>query len=67
MNITDDEIEKLKNSKTESEWNAACDDIKRARKGMYPPDWWPKVQQSGLLREVAARFGKPDRPQITAI
>lgn len=58
MNITDDEIKRLEETKSEAEWNAACDDIKRARGGQYPPDWWPKVSQSGLVRRVATSWNK---------
>lgn len=49
MNITEQELEKLKSTKSETEWNAACDEIKRARGGQYPPDWWTEVVMSGLM------------------
>lgn len=55
-NITDAELEKLKAAKTAAEWNAVCNEIKKARGGQYPNDWWPKVQLSGLMAEVTARF-----------
>ena len=58
MNITDEEIKALEASKNEREWNAECDKIKRARDGQYPPDWWPKVSQSGLMHRVAASWVK---------
>lgn len=57
MNLTDQEMLLLENVKTEAEWNAACDQIKGARKGQYPADWWPRVKLSGLMDRVAARFG----------
>ncbi len=56
-NITEEEIEKLKATNTESEWNTVCDEIKAARGGEYPADWWAKVKQSGLLDEAVRRFG----------
>lgn len=49
MNITEQELEKLKATKSETEWNATCDEIKRARGGEYPPDWWAKVAMSGIM------------------
>lgn len=54
--ITEQELTSLRNAKSESEWNAACDAIKAARAGRYPTDWWPKVQQSGLMAEVMRRW-----------
>lgn len=56
MNITDEEIDKLKKTNNEGQWNAVCDEIKKARGGQYPPDWWSKVKQSGLMDEAIARF-----------
>lgn len=56
-NITDAELEKLKAAKTQGEWNAACDEIKKARGGQYPADWWAKVKLSGIMDEAVARFG----------
>jgi len=55
--ITDEEIDLLKNSKTEVEWNAICDKIKKSRNGHYPPDWWSKVKLSGIIDEAIKRFG----------
>lgn len=52
MNITEAEIDKLKASKNEQAWNAVCDEIKKARAGQYPPDWWAKVMQSGLAANI---------------
>ena len=54
MNLTDQEIEKLKATKSETEWNAMCDEIKRARGGQYPPDWWPRMMMSGLISQIQA-------------
>lgn len=47
-NLTDAEMEKLEACKTEAEWDATCDEIKRARGGDYPPDWFAKVVLAGL-------------------
>lgn len=57
-NITDEEVEKLKNSQTMVEWDAICDEIKKARGGQFPTDWWAKVKQSGIIDEATARFGE---------
>lgn len=56
MNLTDDEMKALKNTKSSVEWNAQCDKIKRARNGEYPPDWWAKIQLSGFMHSVAANW-----------
>ena len=60
MNITDQELEMLSNCLSEEEWGRACDQIKKVRGGQYPPDWWARVKQSGLLTRVLARFGQDD-------
>ena len=52
MNITKDELEKLKSSKTIEEWNITCDAIKKAHGGQYPQDWFNKVMMSGMAAEV---------------
>ena len=52
MNITDKELEKLKATKTVNEWNSTCNEIKKARAGNYPPDWFEKVIISGLISDA---------------
>jgi len=56
MNITNNEIQKLENTKNEVEWNSVCDEIKRARGNKYPPDWWMKVMMSGLAEKARASW-----------
>jgi hypothetical protein len=58
MNLTEAEMIELKNTTNESEWNAVCDKIKAARKGSYPPDWFNKVLLTGVISEIAAKWGK---------
>jgi hypothetical protein len=65
-NITEEELNRLRNSKNEEDWNDACDAIKAARGGRYPSDWWPKVMQSGLSAQVAKNWGQPDAFEIKA-
>lgn len=55
MNLTEAELNELKNTKNETEWNALCDKIKAARKGSYPPDWFNKVLLTGVISEIAAK------------
>jgi hypothetical protein len=57
MNITSSELDRFNNAATEEEWNAACDDIKAARGGQYPPDWYAVVIRGGVLARAQARFG----------
>lgn len=52
MNITTEEVNKLASTKSASEWNAVCDQIKRARGGEYPPDWWNKIMMTGMAAIV---------------
>jgi hypothetical protein len=56
MNLTPQELERLKSSKTSSEWNAACSDIKKARANEYPPDWYEVMLKSGLMNQIVKSF-----------
>lgn len=46
--LTVDEIDSLLRTKSEREWNASVTAIEDARGGHSPPDWWEKVQLTGL-------------------
>lgn len=54
--LTDAEMTRLKNTKTEQEWSDACDAVKAARGGAYPEDWFVKVLASGLMSRVQANW-----------
>jgi hypothetical protein len=54
--LTDAEFDLLTASKSESEWNAACDQVKAARHGAYPSDWWARMQLSGVMFTVFNGF-----------
>lgn len=54
MNLTEAEMDKFRNTKSEREWNAVCDEIKAARNGSYPPDWFAKMMMTGLMSAIAA-------------
>lgn len=56
--LTDDEILRLKNTRNVQEWNAACSDIKKARGGEYPEDWWYKIMSSGLFTQIKQNWGQ---------
>jgi len=56
MNLTDQELEKLKASNSAQEWNSICAEVKRTRNGQYPPDWYPRVMLSGVFLEVQATW-----------
>ena len=58
MKLTDEEVKRLEQAANEAEWDAACDAVKDARDGQYPPDWWERVQLSGLMARVVAGWGK---------
>lgn len=55
MNLTEAELQKLDNCKSEREWNNTCDEIKRARSGQYPPDWYQKMIMSGRVNSIRAK------------
>jgi hypothetical protein len=55
--LTEEELQSLKDSKTEDEWSALCQAVKKARGGQYPLDWFAKVIQSGLSSQKSQSFG----------
>jgi hypothetical protein len=56
MDITQEELTKLANTKSMQEWDNTCDEVKKARGGVYPPDWFPKVMMSGLAKRAQANW-----------
>jgi hypothetical protein len=56
MNLTEAEMTKLRNTKSKSEWNNVCDEIKAARNGTYPPDWLDKIIITGLILAIPATW-----------
>jgi len=54
--ITEEEIELLKASMSDEDWNNACSQIKEAHGG-YPSDWWSRVMASGLGDEIMNKWG----------
>lgn len=57
MNLTEKEIQDLKDSESVEGWNKVLDKIKATRQGQYPPDWWPVVMASGVAADTAAKWG----------
>lgn len=55
--MTDAEITQLRNARSEQEWNAICDQIKKRNGGSYPADWYPRVIQGGVVEEARLRYG----------
>lgn len=53
--MSEDEIEMMRSSKDEEEWNANCDKVKAAHGG-YPADWYEAIVLSGFLRETSAKW-----------
>lgn len=58
MNLTDEEYEKLTTTTSEEEWTATCDEVKAARNGQYPPDWWPRMMLSGAIASTQLKWHK---------
>lgn len=65
MNLTQDEITALKNTKSVEEWNKICDQIKAKRNGQYPSDWFSVVVQGGIMNERAGAWDDPGAGNIT--
>lgn len=44
MNMTADELAMLNSITTVTAWNDFCDQVKDARQGVYPSDWWEQTR-----------------------
>jgi len=49
-------LQRLRETKSEAEWNATCDEVKKANNGGYPTDWFAKVILSGLAHEAQGNW-----------
>lgn len=52
MKLSQAEEIALLEAPNEVAWDKVCDEIKAARGGRYPPDWWARVVKSGLMKRV---------------
>lgn len=57
QNLTAAEIIALLEAPNGRAWDVVCDQVKAARGGKYPPDWWKRVMASGLGAKVEAGWG----------
>jgi len=58
--MTEEQIEMMKSSATEVEWNANVGKVK-ATHGGYPTDWYEKIVLSGVMKMTVAKFGGSDK------
>ena len=56
MWLTDEEIEELKRTKSEAEWDTLLTRFKVRRGGQVPGDWYQKVHRDGLKAQVSAKW-----------
>ena len=56
--LTNKEINDLRSSRTEKEWNAVCAKLKAKHNGKYPSDWHEKIILSGILNRSIERWKK---------
>ena len=54
-------VQLMQSAISEADWNAKCDQVKKACGGKYPSFWYAAVVMSGLSRSVAARWGGDDK------
>ena len=54
--LTDAEMAAIEAVTTEEGWNDVCQTIKRTHGGGYPYDWFERVNKSGLMARIFARF-----------
>jgi len=55
--VSEEEVEMMRSSKTEDEWNQRCNTVKAAHGGYYPADWYEKIIASGLMQQTVGGFG----------
>ena len=60
MNLTDNEVTKLENTKSAAEWKVICDEIKMARGGQWPPDWFDRIVVSGRMSRARWNWTEPN-------
>lgn len=56
MGLTQEELEKLKATKSDTAWTSVGNDVKRARARQYSPDWYMSVVVSGLTTSAQANW-----------
>ena len=54
--LTDEEFNRLLNCQTEKEWSEACDAVKAARNGLYPTEWFARMNRAGLMSLIFNNF-----------
>ena len=54
--MTETQIQQLLRTKSEAEWNAVCDEIKRTNGGDYPSDWYARVIIAGVINTAQANW-----------
>jgi len=57
----------MASSKTEDEWNANCDAVKKATGGGYPEFWFRSIIMSGLCRRISADWGGDEQIHVSVI
>ncbi len=56
--LTESEFAALNACQSADEWSAAVADVKKARDGGYPPDWYERMLKTGLADEINGRWGR---------
>jgi hypothetical protein len=51
--LSSKEFDRLLFSRSEAEWTEVCHQIKSRRGGKYPPDWYARVLQAGVLESAS--------------
>ena len=51
-----DVVRFMKQANSESDWNARCDDVKKANDGEYPAFWFSAIVLSGVARDTQVRW-----------
>ena len=48
-----DVVSFMKSSKSETEWNSHCDEVKKVNGGDYPSFWFVSILLSGIAESVS--------------
>jgi hypothetical protein len=66
-NLTPEEMVKMQLVGSDEEWDEFCAEVKKARGGDYPDDWYEVVLKSGLGKEIHLRWGSDYSLKVTSM
>lgn len=66
-NMSEKEVDLMRNSGSEQEWEKNCDIVKANHGGQYPEDWYARIVLSRAMRDTTAKWGGTDQITIEGV